>query len=46
MCIMFSKTLHHLHVELGLVLDQYVYLILVDDYVDFEITFIGFSLKN
>ena len=46
MCILCSETLHHLHAELGLVLDQYVHLLLVDDCVDFEIICIGFSSKN
>ena len=32
--------------ELALVLGEYVHLPLEDDFVDIEITFIGFGLKN
>ena len=46
MCILCFETFDHLHDELVLVLDEYVLLPLVDDSVDFEITLIGFGLKN
>ena len=40
------ETFDHLHDELALVLDEYVHLPFVDDFVDAEITFIGFGSKN
>ena len=46
MCILFSETFDLLRDELVLVLGEYVHLPIVDDFVDIEFTFIGFSLKN
>ena len=45
MCILFSETFDLLCDELVLVLGEYVHLPIVDDFVDIEFTFIGFSLK-
>ena len=36
----------YIHDELVLVLDEYVHLHLIDNFVDFEITSIGLGLKN
>ena len=41
MCILYFATFDHLHDVL--VLDQFVHLHLVDDFVGFEMFFIGFS---
>ena len=46
MCILCSETFDLLHDELALVLGEYVHLPLEDDFVDIEITFIGFGSKN
>ena len=46
MNILFSETFDLLRDELVLVLGEYVHLPIVDDFVDIEFTFIGFSLKN
>ena len=45
-CIFCSETFDLLHDELALVLGEYVHLPLVDDFMDIEITFIEFGLKN
>ena len=46
MCILCFEIFDQLHDELVLVLDEYVRLPLVLNFVDFEITFIGFGLKK
>ena len=46
MCILCFEIFDQLHDELVLVLDEYVHLPLVLNFVDFEITFIGFGLKK
>ena len=46
MCILCFETFDLLHDELALDLVEYGHLLLVDDFGDIEITFIGFSLKN
>ena len=46
MCILCFETFDLLHDELDLVLVEYVHLPPVDDFVDIEINFIGFGLKN
>ena len=46
MCIFCSEAFDLLRDELALVLGEYVHLPLEDDFVDIEITFIGFGSKN